>query len=118
MGWIHNSHFADNKLNDKCISDVTVDIGENKDWSISDYLEGRRITIEGDKYLEAITEQYYDDTNIHKSKTRLEIPKQKAGSKYSLKNLAKQQQAVVIASINTVVKFLKKRQKIQTIASN
>jgi hypothetical protein len=31
MGWIHNSHFTDNKLNDKCISDITVDIGKNKD---------------------------------------------------------------------------------------
>ncbi len=39
MGWIHNSHFTDNKLNDKCINDATVDIGKNKDWSISDYLE-------------------------------------------------------------------------------
>jgi hypothetical protein len=63
----------------------------------------------GDKYLEAITEQYYDDKNIHKSKTRLEIPKQKDGSKYSLKKLSKQQQAVVIASIYTIVKFLKKQ---------
>jgi hypothetical protein len=44
-GWIHNSHFTGNKLNDKCISDVTVDIGKNKDWSISDYLEDRQITI-------------------------------------------------------------------------
>jgi hypothetical protein len=57
-GWIHNSHFTGNKLNDKCINDVTVDIGKNKDWSISDYLEDCRITIEGDKNLEAITEQY------------------------------------------------------------
>jgi hypothetical protein len=38
-GWIHNSHFTDNKLNDKCINGVTVEIGKNKDWSISDYLE-------------------------------------------------------------------------------
>ena len=38
-GWIHKSHFTDNKLNDECINDVTVDIGENKDWSISGYLE-------------------------------------------------------------------------------
>jgi hypothetical protein len=38
-GWIHNSLFTDNKLNDKCINDVTVHIGENKDWSISDYLK-------------------------------------------------------------------------------
>ncbi len=59
-------------------------------------------SIEKDKYLEAMTEQYYDDTNIHKSKTRVEIPTQKEGSKYSLKNHSKQQQAVVIASINTM----------------
>ncbi len=38
-GWIHNSHFTDDKLNNKCINDVTVDIGKNKDCSISDYLE-------------------------------------------------------------------------------
>ncbi len=102
MRWIHNSHFIDNKLNDKCINDVTVDIGANKDWSISDYLEDCQTTIEGDVYLDAITGQYYDDKNIHKSKTRIEIPKQKEGSKYSLKNLSKQQQAVVIASIDTI----------------
>ncbi len=29
-GWIHNSHFTDHKLNDKCINDVTVDIGKKK----------------------------------------------------------------------------------------
>ncbi len=67
-------HSTDNKLNNKCINDVTVDVGKNKDWSISDYLEDCWITIEGDKYLKAITEQYYNDKNIHKSKTRVEIP--------------------------------------------
>ncbi len=87
-GWIHNSHFTDNKLKDKCINDATVDIGENKDWSMNDYLEDCQITIEGDKYLEAITEQYYDDKNIHKKKRKVEILKQKDGSIYSLKNLS------------------------------
>jgi hypothetical protein len=106
-GWIHYSHFTDNKLNDKCINDVTVDIGENKDWSINDYMEDRQIKIEGDKYLEAITEQYYDGKNIHKRKRKVAIPKQKDESKYSLKNLSNQQQAVVIAAIDTIVKFLK-----------
>ncbi len=110
--WIHTSHFTDNKLNDECINDVTVDIGENKDWSMSDYLEDCLITIEGDVYLDAITGQYYDDKNIHKSKTRIKIPKQKDGSNYSLKNLSKQQQAVVIASIDTIViNFLKNDKK-------
>jgi hypothetical protein len=30
--WIHNTHFKDNKLNDDCINEVIVDIGQNKDW--------------------------------------------------------------------------------------
>jgi hypothetical protein len=38
-GCIHNNHFTDNKLNDDCVNDVTVDIGQNKDWSISDFKE-------------------------------------------------------------------------------
>jgi hypothetical protein len=36
-GWIHNNHFTDNKLNDDHINDMTVDIGLNTDWSISDF---------------------------------------------------------------------------------
>ncbi len=47
----------------------------------------------------------------HKCKTRVDIPKQKDGSKYSLKNLSEQQQAVVIAAIDTIVKFLKNDKK-------
>jgi hypothetical protein len=116
-GWIHNSHFTDNKLNDECINDTTVDIGENKDWSISDYLENCQITIEGDVYLDVITGQYYNDKNIHKSKTRVEVPKQKDGSKYSLNFFSKQQQAVVIASIDTIVKFLKNDKKKPLLAT-
>ncbi len=61
MGWIHNSHFTDSKLNDKCINDITVGIGENKDWSISDYLEDQQVTIEGDVYLDAITGEHYNE---------------------------------------------------------
>ena len=36
-GWIHNNHFTDNKHNDDCINDMTVDIGHKKDWSVSDF---------------------------------------------------------------------------------
>jgi hypothetical protein len=38
-GDLHN-HFTDNKLNDDYyINDMTVDIGLNKDWSITDFKE-------------------------------------------------------------------------------
>ncbi len=46
-----------------------------------------------------------------KRKTRVDIPKQKDGSKHSLKNLSKQSQAVVIAAVDKIVKFLKNDKK-------
>jgi hypothetical protein len=51
------------------------------------------------------------EKNVLKRKRKVEIPKQKDGSIYSLKNLSKQQQAVVIAAIDTIVNFLKNDKK-------
>ncbi len=73
-GWIHNNHFTDNKLNDDHIYDVTVDIGQNKDWSISDFKEVQSATIEGKKYVEEITKQYYNDSKDHNN---IQIPAQR-----------------------------------------
>ncbi len=102
-GWIHKNHFTDNKLNDDCINDVTVDIGQSKDWSISDFKEIRSTAIEGKKYVEQITKQYYNDSKDHNN---IEIPAQKDESDYTLDALSEQQQAVVLASIDAIVKFL------------
>jgi hypothetical protein len=102
-GWIHNNHFTDNKHNNDRINDMTVDIGQNKDWSISDFKEDRHTTIDGKEYIEQIAKQYYSDIKICKT---LDIPTQKDGSEYLLKDLSEQQQAVVLASIDTIVKFL------------
>ncbi len=102
-GWIHNNHFTDNKLNDDQVNDVTVDIGQNKDWSISDFKEVRSTTIEGKKYVKEITKQYYNDSKDH---NKIQIPAQKDESDYTLDALSEQQQAVVLALIDTIVKFL------------
>jgi len=102
-GWIHNNHFTDNKYNNDRINDMTVDIGQKKDWSISDFKEDRHTTIDGKEYIEQIAKQYYSDIKICKT---LQIPTQKDGSEYLLKDLSEQQQAVVLALIDTIVKFL------------
>ncbi len=41
--WIHGSHLTDNKLHKENMKNIMVDIGKNKDCSISDY-KGRRLT--------------------------------------------------------------------------
>jgi hypothetical protein len=102
-GWIHNNHFTDNKLNDDRVNNVTVDIGQNKDWLISDFKEVQSTTIEGKKYIEEITKQYYNDSKDHNN---IQIPAQKDESDYTLDALLEQQQAVVLALINAIVKFL------------
>jgi hypothetical protein len=38
-GWIHNNQFTESKYNNDCINDMTVEIGQKKDWSISDFKE-------------------------------------------------------------------------------
>ncbi len=86
-GWIHNNHFTDNKLNDDRVNDVTVDIGQNKDWSISDFKEIRSTTIEGKKYIEQITKLYYNDSKDHNN---IQIPAQKDESDYTLDALSEQ----------------------------
>ena len=49
--WIHRSHLSDNKLLNENMNNIMVDIGKNKDWSISDYKEKRLPTIDGKEYL-------------------------------------------------------------------
>ena len=101
-GWIHNNHFTDSTLNDGNINDVMVDIGQNKDWSISDFTECRNTTIDGKEYVDHIAKEYYNESHDQ----IVEIPTQKDATAYTLDALSNQQQAVVLALIDTVVKFL------------
>jgi hypothetical protein len=66
-------------------NDVTVDIGQNKDWSISDFKEILRTTIEGKKYVKEITKQYHNDSKDHNN---IQIPAQKEESDYTLNALS------------------------------
>jgi hypothetical protein len=59
--WLHRSHLTDNKLLRDSINNVTVDIGKNKDWSITDYEQMRQTTIDGKEYLTQITNMYYNN---------------------------------------------------------
>jgi hypothetical protein len=108
-GWIHNTQFTDNKLKDDLINEATVDIGQNINWSICDCKEDQNTTIDGKEYVE----------KNHKNTTVIaRIPRhfkyctyRKNGSEYSLNDLSEQQQAIVLASIDKIVKFLNNNTK-------
>jgi hypothetical protein len=80
--WIHGSHLTDNKLLNDTLNNTTVDIGQQKDWSISDYKEERLTTIDGKEYLNQTAKLYYDSKNSADTDITLNIPKTKDGKDY------------------------------------
>jgi hypothetical protein len=104
--WLHGSHLTDNNLLSNSINNVTVDTGKNKDCSITNYEQMRQTTIDGKEYLTQITNMSYNnDKSIGTDKT-LKIPMTKNGEEYSINSLASEQKKVVLAAIDTIIKFL------------
>jgi hypothetical protein len=65
-----------------------------------------QITIDGKEYLTQITNMYYNnDKSIGTDKT-LKIPRTTNGEEYSINLLASEQKKVVLAAIDTIIKFL------------
>ena len=105
--WIHGSHLTDNKLLNDTLNNTTVDIGKNKDWSISDYKEKRLTAIDGKEYLNETAKLYYNSNDSANTDNTLKIPTTKDGKEYSIELMAPEQKNVVLAVIHTIVKFLK-----------
>jgi hypothetical protein len=105
--WIHGSHPTDNKLLNDTLNITTVDIGKNKDWSISDYKEKRLTAIDGKEYLSKTAKLYYNSNDSANTDNTLKIPMTKDGKDNSIESMAPEQKKVVLAVIHTIVKFLK-----------
>jgi len=105
--WIHLSHLTDNKLLNDILNSTRVDIGKQKDWSISDYNEERLTSIDGKEYLNQTAKLYYDSMNSPDTESTLKLPKTKDGKDYSIESMAPEQKIVVLAVIDSIVKFLR-----------
>jgi hypothetical protein len=106
-GWLHGSHLTDNKLLSNSINNVTVDIGKNKDWSITNYEQMHQTTIDGKEYLTQTNNMYYNNDKSIGTDKSLKIPMTKNGEEYSINSLAPEQKSAVLAVIDTIIKFLR-----------
>jgi hypothetical protein len=95
--WIHGSHLTDNKLLNKNINNITVDIGKNKDWLISNYKGRRLTTIDRKEYLNQTAKMYYNRNDSAGTDNTLKIPKTKDGKEYSIESMAQEQKNVVLS---------------------
>jgi hypothetical protein len=105
--WIHGSHLTDKNLLNKNMNNITVDIGNNEDWSISNYKERWLTTIDGKEYLNQTAKMYYNSNDSASTDNTLKIPKTKDGKEYSIESMASEQKNVVLSVIHTIIKFLK-----------
>jgi hypothetical protein len=105
--WIHESHLTDNKLLKENMNNITVDIGKNKDWSISDYKRRLLTTIDGKEYLNQTAKMCYNFNDLAGIDNTLKMPKTKDGKEYSIESMAPEQTKVVLAVIHIIIKFLK-----------
>ncbi len=75
VAWIHGSHLSDNKLLNDTLNKTRVYLGQDKDWSITDYNEERLTTIDGKEYLNQTAKLYYDNNNSANTDNIMKIPK-------------------------------------------
>jgi hypothetical protein len=83
-----------------------VYLGQDKDWLITNYNEERLTTIDGKEYLNQTAKLYYNSNNSANTDNTLKIPKTKDGKEYSIKLMAPEQKDVVLAAVNTIMRFL------------
>ena len=104
LSWIHSSQFTDSKVNPNLTEDMTVDIGLNHDWSVSSFEGEREVSVPGLDYTIDLREQRSKFNNDENASTS--IPTKSDGSKYDIDDLSDEQRMIVLATIDTVVKFL------------
>ena len=104
LQWKNSTFLDDGRNGQDSLKGEKVDRGIDHDWSVSSFERERDTTVDGDVY----TQQLRDDckqleiTNAN----NLSIPLRSDGSNYSLDILSDEQKIIVLAVIDTVVKFL------------
>ena len=87
---------------------IPVDIGAEYDWSTDTCDPGFRY-VETDRrnYLHELKDEFYEKMKKDvTSPEELRIPLRKDGKEYDVKDLTPEQRAIVLASVDTVIKFI------------
>ena len=103
----HVSNFSDKRHHDRTIDGMTVDIGTDFDWSNSVFPELRDIKIDGSKWVDHIQAEHDKALKDQAmSVNDIVIPTQRDGQPYNIDQMSDEQQKIVYAAVDTVIKFL------------
>ena len=104
LNWFHSSQLTDMRTNPILAENMTVDIGLNHDWSASFFQGERDITMPGEEYTIMIRDHATKVLNDENDPT--DIPTKSDGTMYDIDDLSDEQRMIVLATVDTVVKFL------------
>ena len=88
------------------LNDIKTDLGRNYDWTTKTFHETRDVAIDGRNYLNELQELYYNNQG-EDSNQSVHVPTRKDGGLYSIDNLNREQEIIVCAAVDAIVKFLR-----------
>ena len=89
---------------DDALNKRRVNIGLDYDWSRSKFDDTRNITVDGKDYVNELQKRFYDTDK--EDNPEISIPKTKLGGEYTVKDLTDEQRVVVLAAVDSIIKFL------------
>jgi hypothetical protein len=106
LAFQHATHFTENYHPNNKIDGMTVDVGEDIDWTEQRFQGDRDIQIQGEDWMQYTRDNFYRTLSKQaSSKTDIVVPLKKDGTEYSVDGNSEQQQ-IVYRVVDTVVKFL------------
>ena len=106
----HMSYMAANQFTDGpppvFMGDQVVDIGDKHDWSQTSFTGRRDITTDGSEYCNLLRKHHKQVNSPLQADTVTVIPTRSDGRDYDIQDLSKEQRVIVLAVVDTVVKFL------------
>ena len=106
LAYLHAKNFTENFHPDDKIDGMTVNIGEDIDWTEQRFDGDRDIQMQGEDWMQNTRDSFYSALSRQAaSKTNLVIPMRKDGKEYSIEG-NRQQKKIVSTVVDTVIKFL------------
>lgn len=102
--FLHSSHFSASNTDPLLTKENVVNIGLDHDWSVGFFEGTREETVSGDEYIKQLRDKK-SSTQTGENEP-LSIPKKSTGESYSIDSLSDEQLVIVLATIDSVVKFL------------
>ena len=102
--WLHSSQLTDTKVNPTLGENINVDIGLGHTWSDLFFQGERDVTECGTEYTSNLRDKRAKLMN-NENAPKI-IPTKSNGMRYDINELSEEQKVIVLASVDTVVKFL------------